>query len=300
MGRDEELKLFMYNGNLIKDIHRKIKIIDVFDDFKIIEEVKSRLDRRNGLLTNDQCAPTYYFADLEGNKISDSYYSIRQIGNTKHFIVSELDFLYSCGLEEWESVGKEPDLANFYKKNPGSELPRYFDFHYGVVSVANNKVTKVVPVVYDRLSEDNSNTIIAYMNEDKRQKGIKRDRLGSIDIDPNSETYGMNLFPCILTSLENFDLTYEGFARCSIDEYHGFISRKLDVNRFTELIELYAQVRNKEISYHDYCSLLGSVAQKALYTEEEVIAQIANGETEVKKLIKTEKHNSIKNSNEDE
>ena len=70
-----------------------------------IKRTKKVLDLRFcNILDDSTAAPKCYFADSNGNRISKNYYSIDKLNDGIHYLVSELDFMYTLGLDEWTSI----------------------------------------------------------------------------------------------------------------------------------------------------------------------------------------------------
>lgn len=96
-------------------------------------------------------------------------------------------------------------------------------FKYGIIALQRDDQNKiipmgekiVVPILYDKISTNNENTVTAYLNK----------HLTYIDMNPNSENYGKQLVPVVLEHAVPFSVDYEGFAECSVDGVVGYLPR---------------------------------------------------------------------------
>ena len=253
------------------------------NDIKILKEQKEVLDLRFcNILNDNKIAPKYYFADSNGNRLSKSYYSIDKLSDGIHYLVSELDFMFSLDLNEWLSMnGGECD-----------EDINYFKFHFGIVSVMDGKITEVVPAVYKDIYETNSNVVFIQADNyythnftDVKAQILKRKRkIGCINLDIDSNSYGMNIIIPIMDHIEDFDLTYKGFAYASTGDLSGYLSKEIDIDRYKDFINLYTNLIKGNISINLYYDNVNKALSKILYTEEEV-KNIING-NKYKKLEK--------------
>lgn len=71
----------------------------------------------------------------------------------------------------------------------------------------------VVPLLYDRIVENNLKSVTAYVNN----------HLTYIDINPNSENYGKQLVPAVLEHAVPFSVDHEEFAECSVCGTVGYL-----------------------------------------------------------------------------
>ena len=150
--------------------------------------------------------------EYKGNPITRDYWNIIELDDD-HYIVCDIQ-VSGCYLED----------INEYSLN---EVEKYlnpvFKFKNGIIRLKRDKEGNVVPfqerlvvpVVYDRISENNNKTITAYNG----------DKMTYVDLDPKSSNYGMQLVPAKLTHAEPFDLEHEGFARCGNNNVEGFLPR---------------------------------------------------------------------------
>lgn len=96
-------------------------------------------------------------------------------------------------------------------------------FKYGIIVLQRDEQNKiipmqekiVVPILYDRISTNNENTVTAYLGK----------YLTYIDVNPNSEHYGKQLVPIVLEHAVPFSVDYEGFAECSVNGVVGYLPR---------------------------------------------------------------------------
>ena len=235
---------------------------------QILKEQKQVLDLRFcNIFDDNNAAPKYYFADLNGNRISKSYYSIDKLHDGVHYLVSELDFMYTLGLDEWLSMNG----------GEGADDITYFRFHYGVVTEINEQIVEIVPVVYKDIWETNSNVIFTQADDvyklvvsnGQPQIEKKDAKIGCINLDSNSKSYGMNIIPPIMDRICDFDLDYIGFAHASIGDYEGYLSKEVDMDRYNEFLNLYAALKKGNINPNFYFSKMNEALSKILFTEEE-------------------------------
>jgi len=174
--------------------------------FKIVKNSKNvPVIDADGNVTYDTAIQKVYLQDEDGKRISDDYYYIECIGNN-HYIVCDITSSQS-GME-YQDEFDDSKLA----------------FKYGVICLKkddNGNVIPmaesiVVPIIYDRISGNNLNTITAYANND---------HLTYIDIDPQSQNYGKQLVPVVLEHAVPFSVEYDGFAECSVSGITGYLPR---------------------------------------------------------------------------
>lgn len=117
-------------------------------------------------------------------------------------------------------------LEDINKYTTGSEIEARgskIKFQFGIIKLQRNKQGEVipfsektiVPVMYDRISISNDDTLIAYING----------KLTYIDFDPESLYYGKQIVPAILEHAVPFSVNYEGFAECSVEGVTGYLPR---------------------------------------------------------------------------
>ncbi len=268
------------------------------EGIKIIEySSKYLLQEQFGIVTKyEPACSKYYFANEKGERLSKDYYSIEQIDNY-HFLVVELDFIYSQDFESWDMIyGKEQLGTN----------GRHLRFHRGVVTIKDGKVIEVVPAVYNMIKLTNSKMLFVYgcdkiitlYNEWPKQKYIP-DKLGCINLDPESESYGLITAPCLFTSITDFDLEYEGYAHAYIydeaDEEKlladGYISKIIDEERYKKLVEAFNKlgcIRNGE-----YKAKVLEAVSHMLYTKDEVEHKLIEQKEPIK-LVKSKEKNQKK------
>lgn len=252
--------------------NKNIQLDEIINEnIRIVKEVKKVIDKRFGIIGSPIC-PKYYFADDKRNKISDSYYSIEPMDDGIHYIVSDLDFMHTMDLESYLSIYDDAEDKSINYK-----------FHYGVVSIFDNKVTEVVPIIHKRIVESNDKVIIVYGDEEYDSYGkLKNEgKMGCINLDPNSQYYGWNISPIIFDHLEHFK---DGYAYAFINDRNekieGYLCKNIDTNRYNEYLALYAQAINKNLSLKEYHILLKQVLSKLLIKEEDLPKFIENLDTE--------------------
>lgn len=261
------------------------------DNIQILTDQKTCIDTRFGTI-GEPCCPKYYIANSSGIRLSRNYYSIEKLDDI-HYVVSDLDFMYSLGLKQWVEIH-----GNKFKE---SDIPR-LQIHYGVISVVNNEVKEVVPVIYNTITLSNSGVIIVSgsdrwvhtFNNGILETNYQKEKLGCINLDPTSDYYGLNIIPLVLDSLEHFSLEYKDFSHVHIEGYDGYLSKTLDIDRYEQFIKLYTSIINGNISYSEYRKQIAKAVSKLLYSREEVMMIIEKNsendelgfDNEPKKLIK--------------
>lgn len=247
------------------------QIVEVVNDNVIIlEEKKQLLDKRFGFINQQDFSVKYYFADKTGRRLSPSFYSIESLDDI-HYVVSDLDFMYNLGFEQW---------ADQYGNDFTKEDIEKFLFHYGVVAVNDTKVDLIVPTVYHDMKMTNNNVLFVFC--DKRSK-VHIDtnlnyyietidpKLGAINLDINSDQYGMNILPTICDSIVDFDLDYEGFAYATVGTTKGYLSKTIDTDRYQAFLKNYlSYMQNPDKRYSTYIKHMQEAAKLILYTEKEV------------------------------
>ena len=262
------------------------------EGIKIIEYTsKYLLQQQFGVVTKyEPACSKFYFANEKGERLSKDYYSIEQLDD-RHFIVVELDFTYSLDFESWEMIyGKEQLGTN----------GRHLRFHRGVVAIKDGKIIEVVPAVYNNIKLTNSNMLFVYgcdkvikigNGKDKPLMKYIPDKLGCINLDPNSESYGLITTPCLFTSITDFDLEYEGYAHAYIQDetddkvlVEGYISKKIDEERYKKLLEAFNELGTIGKSEYD-ARFLEAISQM-LYSKEEIETELIE-RNKTKKLLKS-------------
>jgi len=146
-----------------------------------------------------------HLQDEDGKKISNDYYYMEWIGG-EHYIVCDITSS-QCGMEYQDEFDDSKlsfkcGVICLKKDDKGNIIPM--------------SESVVVPIIYDRISGNNLNTITAYANNG---------HLTYIDIDPQSQNYGKQLVPVVLEHAVPFSTEYEGFAECSINGIIGYLPR---------------------------------------------------------------------------
>ena len=272
------------------------------EEIEILKEQKQVLDLRFGMIIHEPCAPKYYFADKNGNKlpiidldgkqIYEGFYSIEKVDDI-HYKISSLDFTYSPGLNSYLEI-----YGIQFK-----EAFNFFRFHYGIVAVNGNKISLVVPTVYKDLKLTNSNVIIS--QADDIYKPVYKDgellninkvngSFGAINLDPNSESYGLNIMPTVFDHFQDFDLDYNGYAYVSLDGCSGYLSKEIDIQRYNEYLRLLANYKEGKIRFKEYQQLLKEAISKVLFSDKEMIEK--NNE---KEKIENKPNQLVKKPNND-
>lgn len=265
------------NSNTLATIEKnscEMKVNDTGIKIKKVEG-KECIDKRFGMPLEEKTSPKYYF-EKDGKRISRDYYSIEPLDDI-HYIVSDLDFMYSLGFDEWESIyGNEFTNVDYYN----------FKFHKGIVAIIGNEVIEVVPTIYNDLKPTNSHVIFTkgdpiykgvYDTNGKFVKTVQEpDKIGCINLDINSEYYSWTIVPMIFDSIIDFDLEFEGFAHAYIGEYDGYISKEMDIERYKDFMCALTMYKNKIIDYSTYKQHLSDYISKILLSKEEVV-NLING-----------------------
>lgn len=266
------------------DEFNKYELMEVVNDnLIIIKESKLGMDKRFGFVNNlEPINPKYYFADKNGIKLSKSFYSIEKLDDI-HYEVSEMDFMYSPGFDKWtEQYGNKFEDCDLYR----------FKFHYGIVSVIGKEIKQVVPIVYHKIKKTNNGVIFVWSDERFKVK-INNNlhiepiyiepKLGAINLDPNSNQYGMNIIPTVCDSITDFDLKYKGYAYAKLGETSGYLAKYIDFDRYQNYLQAYETfIKCKKTTYNDYKNLVEQSIATILYTEEEIL----KSETDVNNLSK--------------
>ena len=168
----------------------------------------------------------------------------------------------------------------------------------GYLTEINGQIVEIVPVVYKNIWETNSNVIfteaddvyeLAIHNGNPQIK--KRDtKIGCINLDINSNSYGMNIIPPIMDRICDFDLDYKGFAYAVIGAHEGYLSKEVDTDRYNEFISLYAMLKQGNINSKFYFSKMNEALSKILFTKEETENKSASAQTQnAQKNLKIDK-----------
>lgn len=230
------------------------------NQIQIIKDEKKVLDSRYNLLDEQKCCPQYYFADSYGNRLSSNYYSIQPLSDGIHYVVSELDFMYTLGLDSWK---------NIYGEDYKGDI-NFFKFHYGVVCVLNNEVTIIIPIVYNDIYETNSNVVFIKCDKKISFNHTEDEKLGCVNLDITSESYGMNIAPPIMDRIYDFDTEYKGFARAFVSDYEGFLSKEINVDNYDSYLNLLLNLKKGLITPKEYISKMKEAAGSILISEDEV------------------------------
>lgn len=178
-----------------------------------------------------------------------------------HYIVTDLDFKHPIGFED-------EDLAYTDEKTIG----KHSNFHCGVVSIVDDKVTEIVPIIYKDIKESSDKTIIVYGDKEYEMGELKSEgKLSCINLNPDSQYYGWNIAPVIFDHLEDFE---DDYAYASVnfgnEEIDGYLCKNIDINRYKNYVALYAQAINNNLSIKEYNILLKQVLSELLIKEEDL------------------------------
>ena len=129
--------------------------------------------------------------------------------------------------------------------------PRELKYKYGVIRLKREngvvipmKEETVVPIMYDRIAENNTKTVTGYAN----------DRLTYIELDEKSENFGKQIVPAVLSQAVPFECDYEGFAECTVDGVNGYLPRNFTPKTEIEGEELLTEAQVKKIiKYNKVC-----------------------------------------------
>lgn len=246
----------------------------------IKKEERKVSDYRRGLFCGlCEISPRYYFATSNGVRLSDNYYSIEKLDDM-HYVVSDLHFMYNLGFDCWSKMyGNEVKDVDSY----------YFRFHYGIVSVKDNHIKLITPIVYNRISLSNSKMAIVYGDETYGNGSSHIGKLGCINLDPNSTYYGFCVIPPVLDRLVDFNLEFHGYAHAYIGEYDGYLSKDIDMEKYESFLLLYNNLREKIIDFKVYRDNIGKAVSEFLLTKDEVVNRIKsdNLDSDIVKKIGT-------------
>lgn len=156
-----------------------------------------------------------FYLKKNGIRVTRDYYDIIELWND-HYVVRDLN-ISSChldGIDEYDRYNKKNELE-FIKPQ--------MKFQFGVIKLnrdENGEVIPlaeriVVPIIYDKISENLENSLTAYSNGKQTY----------IDLDPNSRNYGKQIVPVVLEGARPFNIDYKGFAKCSINGVTGYLPR---------------------------------------------------------------------------
>lgn len=121
-------------------------------------------------------------------------------------------------------------------------------FQFGVIKLQRNEKGEVipfgektiVPIMYDRISENNANSLTAYING----------KLTYIDLDSNSYNYGKQIVPAVLEQATPFDVDYDGFAECSVGGNTGYLPRNCDPRKHLEESDLLTEEQVQQLLHN--------------------------------------------------
>lgn len=145
-----------------------------------------------------------------------------------------MDPIYDYGLEEIYIVC-DAVCCQHLKYESDYDTSK-LSFKYGIIAIQRDEKGNiipmgekiVVPILYDKIYENELKTVTAYVN----------DHLTYIDIDPNSENYGKQLVPAILEHAYSFSADYDGFTKCSVNGFVGYLPRNCKPRKTLEPSDL--------------------------------------------------------------
>lgn len=154
--------------------------------------------------------------EKNNNQLTKDYWDIVELWDD-HYAVCDLNVsnYYLDGLNEYTLKSELEALEPKF----GPKI----NFRYGVIKLKRNDKGEVipfaekivVPIIYDRICENNNDTLTAYSNG----------KLTYIELDPRNLNYGKQLVPAVLEHAVPFSLKYDGFAECSVDGITGYLPR---------------------------------------------------------------------------
>lgn len=150
--------------------------------------------------------------EKDGIQLTRDYWNIIELWDD-HYVVCDLT-ASGCYLDDINEYTMEREIE---------ALQPTIKFQVGVIKLQRNKEGKVipfaektiVPIMYDRISENNDDSLTAYING----------KLTYIDLNPKSSNYGKQIVPAILEHAVPFNVDYDGFAECSVDGITGYLPR---------------------------------------------------------------------------
>ncbi len=174
------------------------------------KEIKAKcMDEEISNIVTNVIGKKKYLGLRENKPLTNSYYEIESLGDD-HYAVCELVYNTHEFLSYDNFIDKEHDVKASFK--------------WGIIRLKRNekgnimpfKETLVFPFVYDRIAPNNEKTATAYVNN----------HLVYLDLD-KTMNYGKQLSPAILDHAAPFNITFKGFAECSINGKIGYIPRNI-------------------------------------------------------------------------
>lgn len=150
--------------------------------------------------------------EKDGIQLTRDYWNIIELWDD-HYVVCDLN-ASGCYLDDINEYTIESEIA---------AIEPQIKFQFGVIKLQRNEKGEVVPftektivpIMYDRISENNEDSLTAYSNG----------KLTYIDLNPKSSNYGKQIVPAILEHAVPFSVDYDGFAECSVDGITGYLPR---------------------------------------------------------------------------
>lgn len=142
----------------------------------------------------------YFLKSDDERVLSKEYYCMEPLGNDHYAVASLVDMSDVIDYDYYYSQSEKNEVKTVLKW----AIMRVNRDNKGNVICGYESL--VTPYLYDRITTNNLLTATVYNNY----------FLTYVDLDPTSENYGKQLVPCILEKAVPFNLTYEGFAECSL------------------------------------------------------------------------------------
>lgn len=154
--------------------------------------------------------------EKDGIQLTRDYWNIIELWDD-HYVVCDLN-ASGCYLDDINEYTIESEIE---------AIEPQIKFQFGVIKLQRNEKGEVVPftektivpIMYDRISENNEDSLTAYSNG----------KLTYIDLNPKSSNYGKQIVPAILEHAVPFSVDYDGFAECSVDGITGYLPRNCNL-----------------------------------------------------------------------
>lgn len=193
----------------------------------------------------------FVLQDKNGRCLSKQYYYIKDLEDD-HYAVCEIKndlFYFSSELDSDMLSAKNYDLISSLK--------------WGIIRIKRNKEGNIIPLseeiikpcVYDKIICGNQHTAIASNNG----------KYTYIDLDRNRHSYGNQMVPCVLENLADFNTSYNGFAKCIIDGFEGYLSRNWSPRIYIDKNDLLTEEQVKTLV--NYLNIKGDVLDYDTFTK---------------------------------
>lgn len=176
--------------------------------------------------------------EKDGIQLTRDYWNIIELWDDQ-YVVCDLNVSGCC-----------LDYINEYILESETEaLNPQIKFQFGVVKLQRNEKGEVVPfaektivpIMYDRISENNEDSLTAYSNG----------KLTYIDLNPKSSNYGKQIVPAILEHAVPFNVDYDGFAECSVGGITGYLPRNCNPREQLKSSDLLTEEQVQYLLYKD-------------------------------------------------